>query len=890
MVAGATVIVRAVGGAKSPVRHGRAPSGGAVVPADGSGSYVLTATNVGPSYAPTFTGNGELGVRVPSIGQGYVAGPVTSESEVAGFYAQRPAGVQVRATIPTWSTLTFSDAGQPFSLSRGVTSDWRQSISFRTGVITTTARWTSPRGDVTDLTYEVSTDRARADLGLVRLTLSPRWSGTATVTDVIDGTPATMSAQLAKGWTATTHRDWLAVRAAGTGVVAAIASDVALSDNVTAVTSKVDEATAQSVGQQFSFGVVAGHRYAITKYVSVVTSNESSTPIVAAQNEASAAATEGYDSLLKANNAAWVALWAGRIDVLGNPSIAAAVNASEFYLWSSVRDGVDWSISPSGLSSNGYNGHIFWDAETWMYPALLAQHPDLAATMNTYRSDRLASAGRHAARTGYGGIRFPWESAFDGSEQIPPPASVFTEGLYEQHITADIALAQWQYYLATGDKRWLAERGWPVISGAAKFWASRATLGPDGRYHLDGITGPDEYNENVNDEAYTNAAAVMTLRVAAQAARVLGLSAPTDWARLASKLVVLTDSHLGINTEFSGYRGQLIKQADATMLLYPLGYPIAAGVAQGNVDYYAPRSDPNGPSMSDAINAIDSLALGSPGCASYVYTQRSEEPFIRDPFDQFSETRTGGAFTFTTGIGGFLQEFLYGTSGLRWNADAVQLAPTLTSQIGGVVLHGLSWHGRRFTVTIAQHVTTVVLDSGTALPVRDGTTVRYVDAAHPLTLGTRRPDLGATSDAVRCGSASASSSQPGAPALAAVDGGAATAWQPVTLPASLTVALREGIRTVSSATLRWGQQWPQVQVFNQAPPPGPVTTLRATSYTISVSVDGTTWHVVSTVTARTRGATDVLHFPSVQARFISVRISASSDSQAPLLEELTART
>ena len=121
--------------------------------------------------------------------------------------------------------------------------------------------------------------------------------------------------------------------------------------------------------------------------------------------------------------------------------------------------------------------------------------------------------------------------------------------------------------------------------------------------------------------------------------------------------------------------------------------------------------------------------------------QRSEQPFIRDVFDQFSETRTGGAFTFMTGIGGFLQEFLYGTSGLRWNANAVQLAPNLTSQIGGVVLHQLSWHGRRFTLTITQHDTTVMLDSGAPLPVQTGTSVRNVTAGHPLTLSTGRPDL-----------------------------------------------------------------------------------------------------------------------------------------------------
>jgi len=890
VVVSAAMVIHAWVGAKSPARRAQAPSGGTVpsVSASGTGSYTLTARNVGPTYAPTFTGNGELGVRVPATGQGYVAGAVPTESEVAGFYAQQPTGVQVRANIPTWSTLTFSDAGQPFSLSRGVTSDWRQSIDFRTGVITTTARWTSPHGHVTDLTYEVWTDRARPDIGLVRLVVSPRWSGTATVTDTIDGTPATMSAQLAKGWTPTGHRDWVAVRTMGTGIDAAIASDVAMSRNVSAVTREVDRSMAQSVGQQFSFSVAAGRSYAITKYVAVVTSGESSLPIVAAQHEASAAAIAGYDVLLKASTAAWAALWAERIDVLGDPALATAVNASEFYLWSSVRDGVDWSISPAGLSSNGYNGHIFWDAETWMYPALLAQHPDLAATMNTYRSDRLAAAGRHAAQTGYRGTRFPWESALDGTEQIPPPHDVFTEGLYEQHITADIALAQWQYYLATGDTRWLARYGWPIISGAATFWASRATLGGDARYHLNAMTGPDEYDENVDDEVYTNAAAIMTLHDAAQAARVLGLTVPADWTRIASRIVVLSETRQGILPEFSAYRGQLIKQADATLLEYPLGYPMAAGVAQNNVNYYAPRTDPNGPSMSDAINAIDTAAVATPGCASYVYMQRSEQPFIRDVFDQFSETRTGGAFTFMTGIGGFLQEFIYGTSGLRWNANAVQLAPNLTSQTGGVVLHRLSWHGRRFTLTITQHDTTVALDSGAPMPVQAGTSFRNVTAGHPLTLSTGRPDLLATSDTVRCAKASASSSQPGATPLAAVDGSPGTAWRPVTLPAALTITLPTSAH-ISSATLQWGQQWPQGQALNQAPPPGPVTTLRATSYTIAVSIDGTTWHTVATVTARTSGTTDTFHFPSVQARFISVRISTSTASQTPMLGELTVR-
>src|SRR5436305_12923911 len=121
--------------------------------------------------------------------------------------------------------------------------------------------------------------------------------------------------------------------------------------------------------------------------------------------------------------------------------------------------------------------------------------------MAAYRFQRLGEAQAHARATGYRGARFPWESALDGTEQIPPPVSINSEGLYEQHITADIALADWQYYLATGDRSWLADVGWPVISQAATFWASRVRAGADGRYHLAHVTGPDQADAAAHHEA-----------------------------------------------------------------------------------------------------------------------------------------------------------------------------------------------------------------------------------------------------------------------------------------------------------------------------------------------------------------------------------------------------
>ena len=659
-----------------------------------------------------------------------------------------------------------------------------------------------------------------------------------------------------------------------------------MSPNILATTTQTDQNTDQSVGQELGFPVQAGQTYTITKYVGVISSQDAADSVTAAQSQAAGAAAAGWSALLAANQAAWASMWRGWIEVRGNGTLATDVNASEFYLWSSTRAGVDWSVSPAGLSSNGYDGHIFWDAETWMYPSLLAQHPDLAAGMNAYRFQRLTEAQQHATATGYAGARFPWESALDGTEQIPPPVSVNGEGLYEQHITADIALAQWQYYLVTGNKTWLAQQGWPVLSGAAAFWASRATRGADGKFHINGVTGPDEENPNVNDEVYTNAGAMRTLEDAVQAAQVLGMTPPASWSQIAANLVVPVNSALNMHPEFSGYGNQLVKQADVTLLQYPWGFAMPSKLALGDINFYVPRTDPGGPSMSDAVNLIDNAALGTPGCASYVYTERSYEPFIRDVFHQFSETRTGGAFTFMTGIGGFLQEFLYGYSGMRWDSGNVALNPSLNGQIGGIVLHNLQWRGRTFTVSIGQQRTTVRLSGGPPLPIKTPSGVRTLASGRTLTLPTRRPDLTTSSDLVRCGRVTASSSALGAPALAAVDGSPATDWEPATVHATLTAALRGLAAPIHTITVRWGHLWPAAPAPNVPPPPSPVIVLRPKSYSVQVSGSGKSWRTVATVHGG-RGALDTLHLKAINARFVRIRATASSSTKLPMLQELT---
>jgi len=901
------------------------------------GAWTMTATDVGGAYAPTFVGNGYLGERIPAAGMGYSASPILTDSQLAGFYAQDPAFVQQRADIPMWSTLAFSDGSGTYGSVppgtpscglaelcpptttnsgpqqwQGSVSAYRQTLDLYHGVVTTDARWDSPSGRITDLSYSVIADRALPHVGVVRLVFTPHWSGSAVVTDLIDGTDtnvvsgdnvsATVADATAGAINGTdeqltvgdaTSYDLAArqisenVTALGTGLVAGVASTLAAPPGTAVLPTVVP--MAESVGQQATIPVVANSTYTITKYVAIDSSNDVSDPVAAAQSEAASAGRAGWSSLLTAHQHAWASLWRTDIQV-GDPTLQMEVRASLFYLLESARAGSQWSVSPGGLSSPGYNGHVFWDAETWMYPALLATHPDIAASVNAYRYDRLGEARQFAALTGFAGARFPWESALTGNDQsasgfpldgdgtdplsyvprqIQSGDSVDT-GEYEQHVTADIALAQWQYYLATGDKRWLATYGWPVLEGAAEFWASHATPDPAGGYDIDHVMGPDEYHGDVDNSAYINVAAATTLRNATTAAGLIGATADPQWKLIADGLIrtVPYDPKLGIHLEYDGYdEGVIVKQADTVMLQYPWQDAMPAGVAQNDLDYYQAHTDPDGPSMTDAIHAIDEAALGTPGCADDYFLRRSVDPFVQPPFAQFAETRIGGPFDFVTAVGGFLQEFLYGFSGLRWAADSVVLAPTLPPQIPSVTLDNLSWQGRQFTVAIGPRTTTVSLTSGRALPVRTPDGMFVVTSSTPLTMATRRPDLTPTADLARCTTVTASSADPSFPVLGAVDGDAATAWDALARQAWLETDLGS-LHTIDRVTVAWGAS-------------------RATAYTISVSADGRVWRrVAGLADPGATSPTDSATFPALTARYVRVDITSTNGGHGAQVDEL----
>jgi trehalose/maltose hydrolase-like predicted phosphorylase len=204
-----------------------------------------------------------------------------------------------------------------------------------------------------------------------------------------------------------------------------------------------------------------------------------------------------------------------------------------FYLLGSARAGATWSIPPMGLSNAGYYGHVFWDADTWMFPALLLAHPDVARSMVMFRYRTLEAAKRNARANGFRGAMYPWESDELGEETTPRFASQNAHS--EIHVTGDVGLAQWQYYQATGDSAWLARYGYRVIRETAEFWVSRAACDTAARRcDIRNVVSVDEGMVGVTNDAYTNAVARRNLQAAAAASRVLGRRPSRKWEEVAA--------------------------------------------------------------------------------------------------------------------------------------------------------------------------------------------------------------------------------------------------------------------------------------------------------------------------------------------------------------------
>lgn len=400
------------------------------------------------------------------------------------------------------------------------------------------------------------------------------------------------------------------------------------------------------------------------------------------------------NTLIGQHTGLWEQLWEGDIIIEGDLQSQLDVRLALYHLYSFARGDSNLSIAPMGLSSQNYNGHIFWDTELWMFPPLLLLNQDIAKSLVNYRSDRLDKAKQKAINFGYKGAMFPWESDDTGEEATPAWALT---GTFEHHITADVAIAFWNYYLVTKDKSWLKERGYPMLKEVADYWVSRVSKNQDNTYSIKNVVGANEDAPNVDDNAFTNGSAITALQFATLAANELKITPDPTWKIVADniKLYKFPD---GTTMEHSKYAGEDIKQADVNLLAFPLNVINDKETVIKDLKYYEPKIRKDGPTMGKSALATIYAQLGDAESAFRLFKE-SYEPNKRPPFGALSETATGHEPYFATGAGGMLQTVLFGFGGLRFTENGiVQEQPILPKEWKSLTIKGVGIDKKEYVI------------------------------------------------------------------------------------------------------------------------------------------------------------------------------------------------
>lgn len=418
------------------------------------------------------------------------------------------------------------------------------------------------------------------------------------------------------------------------------------------------------------------------------------------------ATATGFERLLADQRSAWADRWE-RVDVRipGDPETERGLRFALFHLWGLSVDARELAVGARGLTGSGYAGHVFWDADVFVLPALCSIDPAAAAAMVDYRLHRLATARERAAAEGRAGARFPWESAHDGRDVTPRAGHLGGEevpiltGTLEEHITADVAWAAVHQATWTRPSARLTDDEAALVGDTARYWASRATTDEDGTAHIREVIGPDEYHERVDDNAFTNTMARWNLRAAVR-------HAPADetervaWSSLADALVDGYDAASGLYEQFEGYfdlqpllvrdvaeppvaadvlvgrsivaGSQLIKQPDVLMIHHLVPDDAVAGSLRHNLDFYAPRTA-HGSSLSPAVMALLHARAGQPDAALELLRLS-----LRIDLDDLGGTTSGGVHI--GACGGAWQAVVAGFLGARVSRGRLRLDPVLPTR------------------------------------------------------------------------------------------------------------------------------------------------------------------------------------------------------------------
>jgi alpha,alpha-trehalose phosphorylase len=486
-----------------------------------------------------------------------------------------------------------------------------------------------------------------------------------------------------------------------------------------------------------------GQKLRMIKFVAYGWSGERSLTGVRAQVWAalSAARQTGWDGLVAEQRSFLDEFW-GRADVEidGDTEIQQAARFALFHVLQAGARGETRAIPAKGLTGPGYDGHAFWDTETFVLPVLTLTNPDSAADALRWRHSTLQPAIDRAAQLGLRGAAFPWRTIV-GQEC----SGYWPAGTAAFHVNADIADAVIRYVDATGDEDFARGPGMDLLVYTARLWRSLGHHDAMGRFHIDGVTGPDEYSAIADDNVYTNLMAQQNLQAAADAAKrysdrahELGIDVEeaASWRDAAEAMHIPYDEMLGVHPQsdmftrhqvwdlehtspdqyplllhfayFDLYRKQVVKQADLVLAMQLRPDAFTAEQKARNFDYYEPLTVRDS-SLSACTQAVMAAEVGHLGLA---FDYLGEAAFM-DLRDLEHNTRDG---VHIASLAGTWIALVNGFGGLRHANGEVIFAPRLPGGLTRLAFT-LFIRGRRLRVEVTHPRATYTLADGDSIEI-----------------------------------------------------------------------------------------------------------------------------------------------------------------------------
>jgi alpha,alpha-trehalose phosphorylase len=452
-----------------------------------------------------------------------------------------------------------------------------------------------------------------------------------------------------------------------------------------------------------------GERLRIVKYVAYGWSGQRTRPALHDQVVAALAAARltGWEGLLAEQRAYLDAFWAGAdVELEGDAEVQQAVRLGLFHILQAGARAEQRPIPGKGLTGPGYDGHTFWDTETFVLPVLTYTKPEAAADALAWRKLTLPVAEERARELGLHGAAFPWRT-IRGRES----SGYWPAGTAAFHINADIADAVVRYLDATEDETFERDVGLPLLVSTARLWRSLGHHDRDGNFRIDGVTGPDEYSAIADNNVYTNLMARENLRAAAATAtRHVELSADlgvdpeetASWRDAADAMVIPYDETLGVHPQseeftdhamwdfeattpdqypllmhapyFDLYRKQVVKQADLVLALHLRGESFTFEEKDRNFSYYEALTVRDS-SLSACTQAVVAAELGHLELAHDYLAEAA----LMDLEDRNRNTRDG---LHMASLAGAWTALVEGFGGMRARNGRLSFAPRLPAGIG----------------------------------------------------------------------------------------------------------------------------------------------------------------------------------------------------------------